>query len=363
MLKRNSGLQACKVTIPIGHSGNKHVKKIHIVQNASSTSASAYLLRALAEALDDYASCNLYHYNLKRSKLGKLKHFFIPKLSLWINVAKSQVLIVPTSAIYSLTQVIIAKLTGTKIVIILWDIYPESFLNYKKRKGTFIFRLYSLLEKRALRWADLVLLPSVDYQKSAELIGLNNTNIFPLWPFTDILEPRTERTDSNALHIGFAGTLNPIRGLPHAIDKLGTSYDGPLVLHLFSAERLNISHCDIPKNIKLIQHGFVDQDVLVARLRQLDAGLVCLNPEFDQPAFPSKIVSYIASGIPIIYSGVKSNGISTFLETHHVGISLTDERTINFEKELRLIKSSFAEYQKSALSYLALSEEKIAQIL
>ena len=339
----------------------EQVKKINVIHNTSSTASSAYLLDTLVDAIGGQTECYLHSYNIKFGAVSKIKHFLIPHLSIWRDTARSNVLLIHTSTIFSLTQVLIAKLTLTKVVVILWDVYPESFISFKKQKHKTIFTIYAALEKSILRAADLVLLPSEDYKEAAQNIGIKKGVIFPLWPFSTIVEPITKRKDPKALHIGFAGSLNPIRGLPDAIQNLGARYLGNITLHLYSSGKFDVTEEELPQNIKVVEHGFIDQNLLVSELRQLDAGLVCLNPSFDQPAFPSKIISYVSSGIPVIYHGPELLGVSSFLERYCVGISLSSSS--NLASEILSVKSNFTENQKKALSYLELTEEKLAQIL
>ena len=339
------------------------MKKVNILHNTNGAISTAYLLNALVDAIGDSAKCSLHHHDIKPGVWSKIKHFLVPDFSIWRDTARAQVLFIHTTVIFSLTQIIIAKLMRTKIVVIFWDAYPESFVSLGGWKNSVALRVYALLERRILRAADTVLLPSEDYTEHAQKIGLKNYIIMPLWPFSPIASPITVRKDPNALHIGFAGALNPIRGFADAIQSLGAAHAGKIVLHLYSSSKLETDARGLPKNIEIVEHGFVEQSLLVTELRQLDAGLVCLNPSFDLPAFPSKIVSYVSSGIPVIYSGPQSTGISSFLEKHRVGVCLSSSMPGDLENQLLSMKSDFTENQVNALSYLALTEGKLAQIL
>lgn len=339
------------------------MSKINIIHNANSKTSSAHLLATLVEALEDHADCSLHHYALKPGFWGKIKHFLTPNFRIWRDTYRAQILLIHTSVLFSLTQVLIAKLTRTKIVVIFWDAYPASFLFFGKHKNTALIKLYKRLEERILRAADMVLLPSQDYVAHAQSIGLKHCNIFPLWPFLPTQTPITKRKDPTRLHIGYAGVLNTIRGFPDAVQNLGACYSGSIVLHVFSAEWLDLGSRELPKNIEIVEHGYVDQNLLVSELRQLDAGLVCLHPEFGLPAFPSKIISYITSGLPVIYSGPKLTGVCSFLEENKVGICLASLADRDLENELLLLKADFETHQTRALADLELSLARLGQIL
>jgi len=339
------------------------MNKINIIHNLSNNNPAAQLLETLVEVLGDRADCSMHYYALKPGIWCKIKHFLTPNFRIWRDTYRAQTLLIHTSVVFSLTQVLIAKLTGTKVVIIFWDIYPRSALFFGKHKNTVLVRLYQNLEERILQAADLVLLPSQDYVAHAQSIGLEQYEIFPLWPFLPKRAPITKRKDPTRLHIGYAGMLNDIRGIPDAVQMLGACYSGDITLHIFSPERLKLGAQKVPDNIEIAEHGYVDQNLLVTELMQLDAGLVCLHPQFDLPAFPSKIISYITSGLPVIYSGPKSTAIREYLEKNKVGICLSPTKSVDLGKELIGLKANFTESQTCALASLELTKERLDKIL
>ena len=260
----------------------------------------------------------------------------------------------------------LAKLLRKRVVAIFWDVYPGSFVGVGRGMNLFAQKLYTFLETGLLKVCDKVLLPSTDYQAHAQSIGLSNTEILPLWPFTVPQKPLTalrEPSGDKVLHIGFAGTVNPLRGLPEAILNLARSADCHIHMHLFTATAVEIPSDAQPKNLTLTHHGFINQNVLVETLRTLDAGLVCLSKAYLEPAFPSKIVSNICSGIPIIYSGPKALGLSKFLKRHNVGMTVGNTEHTGLYEAIRSIKHSFTASQKSAITELSLNEDKLDKIL
>ena len=314
----------------------------------------------LAKALGGPAHCSLHHYDIQAGYWAKIRHFLTPRPRIWRDTLKARVLVIHTSVVYSLAQIILAKLTGTKIVVFVWDIYPESYIAYRTRKFRTLFKVYAFLERRLLKSADVVLLPTTDYVAIAAKIGIKHPVMFPVWPFTETLRPDTARKDPDALHIGFAGAVNVLRGLPEAITRLGAIKHSNIVLHIWSADEFDAADLALTKNLRIEVHGFVDQSALVQEIRGLDAGLACLSTGFNQPAFPSKIISYISSGIPVIYCGPELAAVSSFLDEFGVGVSLPAQGDIDLEAALSAVTTGFAEHQKAALAYLALTDEKLA---
>ncbi len=336
------------------------MNRVQIIYNTGNATSIARLMERLAESLGGPAHCSLHHYDIKAGYWAKIRHFLTPRPRIWRDTLRAQVLVIHTSVVYSLAQIMLAKLTGAKIVVFMWDIYPDSYIAYRTRKFRTLFRVYAFLERRLLKSADVVLLPSKDYAPVAEKIGIKHPALFPVWPFTEPLRPDTKRKDPDALHIGFAGAVNVLRGLPEAITRLGAIRHTNIVLHIWSADTFDVAALAPMKNLRIIVHGFVDQSALIQQIRGLDAGLACLSAEFDQPAFPSKIISYISSGIPVIYCGPELAAVSAFLEEFGVGVSLPAQGEMNLEAALLAVTTDFPEHQQAALAYLALTDEKLA---
>ncbi len=339
--------------------GNR-MHKIHIVYNTSNTTSIARLMARLAEALGGSAHCSVHSYDIKPGYWAKIKHFLAPRPRIWRDTLRADTLVIHTSVVYSLANIIIAKLAGAKIVVFMWDIYPASYISHRNHKFRTLFKLYGLLERRILKTADVVFLPSQDYAAIATKIGVKRPVIFPVWPFTERLIPDTARKDPDALHIGFAGAVNVLRGLPEAIARLGAVTHTNIVLHVWTADKFDVDALALRENLRIVVHDFVDQATLIQQIRGLDAGLACLSVGFEQPAFPSKIASYISSGIPVIYCGPALAGVSSFLQDFGVGVSLPTQGDIDLEAELSMVTTNFADHQQAALAHLALTDEKLA---
>lgn len=342
---------------------------IHILNTTNATTASGYLLSALKRAIvtreGDEQTCHISYFNLGGGVRKKVLHFFLPNLARTLETFRCDTLIVHTSVIFSLGHILLAKILRKRVIAIFWDVYPGSFVGVGRGMGAFAQKVYTFLETGLLKMCDKVLLPTTDYENYTKTIGLSNTEIFPLWPFTTQQTPFTSLREPSdkILHIGFAGTVNPLRGIEAAILKVANHSDCHVHMHLFTAKPLALAVESLPKNLTLTHHGFIDQNVLVETLRTLDAGLVCLNKAYLEPAFPSKIVSNICSGIPIIYSGPRGVALSKFLKKHNVGITVEDKESGSLYEEIQSIKHGFAAAQASAIMELNLNEVKLDQIL
>lgn len=245
---------------------------------------------------------------------------------LWSNVKHlrdvvwAQVVIGHVPAVLSLPLLIVARMTGRKLVIFQWDVYPVTIAGQTHVTGM-VRRVMQQLERLCLRLADVIVLPSEDFRAASPAA---EPVILPLWPQSALhLEPvRAAPAPDGVIHVAFAGQINEVRGLKECAAHLRDRSQGRVVLHLFSSDPFDGPQGDAGV-LRIEHHGRLSRTDLQARLTQMHFGLVSLHPRLDQPGFPSKTYDYLAAGLPVLYFGRPLPDFVRTLEICGIGVDVT----------------------------------------
>lgn len=337
-----------------------------MIGNGRSDQTTGLLFEALAEKLRHEHTVDLV---LKQGPGGawrKVVHVLKVNLPQLKKVARSEVLVVHTAAALSIQEVLFARALRKRIVVFLWDVYPDSTVYMNGGRKTISTILFGVLEKIALRRADKILVPNADYSAYPSVRKLPNVNEFAMWPPQALAQPvrSTVRRDGT-LRIGFSGQINAIRDLHSAILNIASQVDTKVEFHLFSNDRLVLrpDRAPIPPNVSVVERGFLPESALTEAMSSLDAGLISVDPEFPLPAFPSKVFAYVSSGIPIIFYGPQNSSSGRIVEETGIGLVLKSSSKATLEKELKQIRDGYEAARERFLAMTELNRGRLAQIL
>ena len=78
----------------------------------------------------------------------------------------------------------------------------------------------------------------------------------------------------------------------------------------------------------MIEHGHKPHDALVADLRKCRWGFIPMalddgDPRYNRFSFPTKFITYLAAGLPVISMGHPSSSIMKMAQDYEVGVSLS----------------------------------------
>lgn len=141
----------------------------------------------------------------------------------------------------------------------------------------------------------------------------------------DAVEPAERINQSNELIIGIAGQLyaaDAWYALLSALDRAGWKVRGRDVRIRFLGRRLNLS---AENGMRVEYLGWHPQKEVIRLLSQTDI-LYCpywFDPNFAEEArlcFPSKLVTYLASGRPILFHGPEYSSPALFLKENNAAI-------------------------------------------
>lgn len=161
-------------------------------------------------------------------------------------------------------------------------------------------------------------------------------------------------TDKKVLIYG--GNLGKPQGIPQMLECLKTrTGKNEFYVIAGSGTEANliedyISEC-APDNIRYIRQ--LPRDEYEELSSACDAGLIFLDPRFTIPNFPSRILSYMQSGLPVIACTDRSTDIGKTAQDKGFGFSCFSSEPESFSGAVDLLlKSNIEEMGNSAFSYL-----------
>lgn len=209
----------------------------------------------------------------------------------------------------ALVSSLMAKIKRARFVYHNQDIYPE-VAEVAGKLPTTARTLLRQLDTSTDRRADRLVVLSEDMAETIAGRGVSRSavtviNNFDPWTLPDDDSDATYEPAADVVRFVYAGNLGrfqnleAVAGLIAALDndeRFSFDFigDGPVRpwLERFIAEnRL--------RRIRI--HGYIAPEILAERLRsQYDVGMVSLHPGVIRCAYPSKVMSYIRNGLPVL---------------------------------------------------------------
>ncbi len=336
-------------------------QRVLLATNQDEVVTPGKLFRTLADRLDrlDGVEAEYLALELPRGSKAKVLRLLRPRLANIRAFFRADVICLHSAVAFTAAYAFFGRLLGKRVVVFLWDVFPEPLIEMGLVRDTFATRLLGWLERRVLGSASAVYVPTQDYLSAQQIARLRRVSVLPMWPYLDAgtMPPPLA---AEPLRVGFAGSINPIRDFPGAVAELARAAGGPVELHVWSADPAE--GFELPANVTLAHHGFVGQEELTRALAGMDAGLVCLSPEFDWPSFPSKIFSYVCAGLPIVYRGPPAPALRDILTGTGVGHVL-DGRARDIAAPLKAARENFADAQREFLARADLGDRRLDRIL
>ena len=253
-----------------------------------------------------------------RSKLRRgLEHLAIAPLYAWRALGVRGVDVVYTVSpplTMGISAWVAATRHGTKCCLGVQDLFPQSPIDLGLMKNKLVIRAFEMLERAAYKAAGAITVHS-DGNKDhvvakgaiAELV-----HSLPNWVDTDSIRP-SERNNAFRTELGlaestfvvsFAGTMGWSQGLDTVVDAarlLSAEKDLSFLLVGDGTERLRLAEmsADLPQ-VRFVPMQPKEKYAQV--LAASDACLVTLRPEVLTPVVPSKLLTIMAAGRPVLAS-------------------------------------------------------------
>ncbi|QBR13594.1 glycosyltransferase family 4 protein [Sphingobacterium sp. CZ-2] len=302
---------------------------------------------------------NIQKTNIVEKGIGTLaiEFQFLHAVKKYLNKVKFDLILYSTPPI-TFAKVIefIKNRDNAQSYLLLKDIFPQNAVDMEMiKEGGFIHRQFLKKEKRLYQISDTIgcmseanvaFLKSNNPEVNPKKIEVNPNSIFPIsFDYTD-LEKEDIRNkyqiplDKKVLVYG--GNLGKPQGLDFLLQTIesykveeiyfliigdGTEY--PRINNWFNTVR--------PNNAKLMQRlPKNDYDRLLAAC---DVGLIFLDAKFLIPNFPSRLLSYLEMGLPVLSATDVNTDIGKVLEESGSGLSVKSGNLDDMIEKLEKIQS------------------------
>ncbi len=229
-----------------------------------------------------------------------------------------------------------AKLRGAKFLYHMQDIHPEitSVADRELRLGI-IGKFMRWLDVRSLNRTDHAVVISPDMADVLQRRGATPKEVHVLRNFAlgdealDQTVPLRPAPDARALRFVFAGNIGRFQNLEALVDAFARldPNDTELVIvgdgRAKPALQARVKANGI-RNVTFRDH--MSETEVFEFLLQQDVGLISLAPGLSNYAFPSKLWTYLAAGLPVFSMVEAESDLANFLTHHNVGSSLPWDR-------------------------------------
>lgn len=223
--------------------------------------------------------------------------------------------------------------------LLLKDIFPQNAVDLGlMSKRSIMYRFFRRKEKQLYRISDVIGCMS---KANVEYILTNNEEI--LCQNVEVCPNSIEVSDYRSASLGEKNRIRESYGLPLNRQiyiyggNLGKPQDIPFIINCLKNERNNNEaffvivgagtdfkkieqyiNSEKPTNVKLLSHlAPKDYDELV---RCCDVGLIFLDHRFTIPNYPSRLLSYLSAGIPVVAATDRNSDLGTMLEENRIGV-------------------------------------------
>jgi glycosyltransferase involved in cell wall biosynthesis len=284
---------------------------------------------------------NIHRVSLSRRRGGKGNYiwrygfFFLCalwRLTLWAPRRKYQLVHVHNMPDFLVFSAVMPRLLGARVILDLHDPMPELFRGiYGYSTDGAVVRLLSFIEKRSIRFADLVLTPNTAFKDvfAERSIQRDKIEIVMNSPKSTLFNPVQFAVQKNGAPdhpfvMMYHGLLVERHGLDMAIQavaQLRARIPG-LQLHFYGEETgYAVEMVELIRKLGLENevkyHGYKSQKEIAEIISKIDLGLVPnrLNP-FTQINFPTRIFEYLTMHKPVLVP--RTRGISDYFAENEI---------------------------------------------
>ncbi|MFC1819118.1 glycosyltransferase family 4 protein [Thermodesulfobacteriota bacterium] len=228
-----------------------------------------------------------------------------------------------------------ARMRGASFFYHCMDIHPEIGRISGEFRNVLVFKFLRALDKISCKIAKWVIVLSDDMRKSLlARPGYYQDNIKVINNFSmpyhdDPLDVSPELLKHpDKYRIIFAGNIGRFQGLEAFVDAMKKLTHIPTIELVLVGEgsALNVLKrlANEAENVRFFPH----QNINVARrmIADADLGIVSLTGGIYQFAYPSKTMTYLDEGCPLLVAVERDSELANFVESSHVGILVTPDQ-------------------------------------
>lgn len=219
-----------------------------------------------------------------------------------------------------------------RLLFVMWDFFPIHQMEIGRIKPAAIAPALKAIERLAIRRADTiaVMSPANERFLAAYHRGLAARIVhIPPWAATSTAgAPPVEANPNDGFTAVFGGQLVKGRGVDtlldaaHELERRGVPAKIVIAGAGTDAASLHAKAKELGlRSVEFV--GSLPRDEYRALLRRSQAGIAVTVAGVTPPSFPSKIIEYCASGLPVIACVEQSSDAGSYLERHGVGVSVS----------------------------------------
>lgn len=231
---------------------------------------------------------------------------------------------------------LLARSAGARFVYHKQDIYPEVVA---RGSAGLPMRLLRRIDVATDRRADRVVVLSQDMAEVTTGRGCRPERVAVLNNFDPWLLDgfSADRAREPELSVVFAGNVGRFQGLDAVFELVRRLSDEPAIAFHFYGDgaRMPELRALAAESPQLTVHGFAPATEVAEFVRgRADLGLVSLEPGVIRAAYPSKTMTYLRNGCPLL-ALVESSELSRMIEEEQIGVSGSTAELDLVEKRLR----------------------------
>ena len=207
------------------------------------------------------------------------------------------------------------RLTGCRIILDIHDLLPEFYrAKFKISEKSVTNRLLLVEERLSADIAHHVIVPNHLWQErvARRLDRLNECTVIINAPDRSLFQPRVRKRTDNKIVLLYPGSLNQHQGLDIAIRAVASARSRvpELEFHIYGSGPEQRFLGDLIIELGLESVVFLRQALpireIAAIMAEADLGVVPKRSDsFGNEAFSTKILEFMASGVPVVVSDTK----------------------------------------------------------
>jgi glycosyltransferase involved in cell wall biosynthesis len=251
--------------------------------------------------------------------------------------ARYDVVMISTSPpiVAGLAAGLAARLRGASFVYHCQDLHPEVALHSRLLQRGLVYRLLLWLDNANCRRANKIVVLSEDMRSTLRERGIavdgrvEVVNNFALDGGCAAGVPTGLEKSPGVFRVMFAGNIGRFQRLEHLIDIARLLPDDGRVEFVFlgdgAAKSQLMAQADamLGSSVKFVGH--VPIDVVGQALNTADLCVVSLSPEIYRVAYPSKTMSYLCAGKPLLVLVEEQSELSRLVRAEAVGLVASGE--------------------------------------
>lgn len=247
-----------------------------------------------------------------------LKFFFLSMIEITRRHLKEPYDIIHVHSVpdFEVFAAFIPKLLGAKIILDIHDIVPEFYAaKFKVGQNSLMFSALKFVEKLSAAFADHVIIANDLWLEklTSRSVSKDKCTAFINYPDISIFNPSVSAGKKSGKFIMiYPGTLNWHQGLDIAVSALAIIKDKApdIELHIYGEGSAKLDIQKQIENLQLSDKVFLRSPLplrdIAAVMANADLGIVPKrNDSFGGDAFSTKILEFMALGIPVIVADTR----------------------------------------------------------